>query len=489
MKKYLPPVGLFAILFALYFLTMAPDITWANGGTDGGDLVTAAATGGIAHPSGYPTYLLLAGLFQHLPVGSLAFRTHLLSAVSMALAAVMVYFITERYLAAQSTRALPYAGGLLAGLSFGLAPVAWSQAVIAEVYGLHAFFVALLLALMAAPASRASLLTGIVFGLALGNHLTTILLLPLLLLVTPGQPSSAEGGVGLRTYLASMAYRLAGVLLGLLVYGILPLRAAGMPPVNWGNPSHFDGFLWLVSGKMYQQSFVFELPVIWEKFRAAAALLLAQFGALGVALSLAGLSFSHGRSVLLRNTLYTTFAFSLFAIFYGTIDSYFYLIPVFMCFSIWLGIGLDGLTGLLRQMGKRAPLALSLAAFLYLAGMAVSTYPQVDASRDRRAQLFWQAISEQAPPQALVFARGDKAVFTLWYYHFALGNRPDMAVIASDLLHYPWYLETLSALYPHLLLEQAYPWPETVVAQNPGLPVCYLQDEIINCPESSSPKK
>ena len=49
---------------AVYLASLAPGLTWANFGADGGDLIAAAATGGVAHPTGYPFYLLLARLFQ-----------------------------------------------------------------------------------------------------------------------------------------------------------------------------------------------------------------------------------------------------------------------------------------------------------------------------------------------------------------------------------------------------------------------------------------
>src|SRR5438046_1698489 len=52
---------------ALYLPTLAPDLTWRAGGADGGDLITAAAQLGIPHPTGYPTYTLLAALFLRLP--------------------------------------------------------------------------------------------------------------------------------------------------------------------------------------------------------------------------------------------------------------------------------------------------------------------------------------------------------------------------------------------------------------------------------------
>ena len=48
--KIVPP-GILAIsLMVVYLITMAPGVTWANSGADGGDLITAAATGGQRTP-------------------------------------------------------------------------------------------------------------------------------------------------------------------------------------------------------------------------------------------------------------------------------------------------------------------------------------------------------------------------------------------------------------------------------------------------------
>lgn len=51
-------VAVASIAFLVYAVTVAPGITWENLGGDEGDLLTAAFTWGIPHPSGYPTYLL-----------------------------------------------------------------------------------------------------------------------------------------------------------------------------------------------------------------------------------------------------------------------------------------------------------------------------------------------------------------------------------------------------------------------------------------------
>jgi hypothetical protein len=80
-----------------------------------------------------------------------------------------------------------------------------------------------------------------------------------------------------------------------------------------------------------------------------------------------------------------------------------------------------------------------------------------------------------APENAMLFATGDEAVFTLWYFHFALGQRPDLAVVASDLLHFDWYQETLRSTYPSLVLPGSFPWPETMAFANPSRPACSVR--------------
>jgi hypothetical protein len=96
--RFIPPGVLAVSMMAVYLSTIAPGLTWANNGSDVGDYISAAATSGIAHPTGYPFYLLLARLFQFLPVGSLAFRTNLLSAFAVMSAAVLLYGLVTRFL-------------------------------------------------------------------------------------------------------------------------------------------------------------------------------------------------------------------------------------------------------------------------------------------------------------------------------------------------------------------------------------------------------
>jgi hypothetical protein len=129
-------IGVTLTTFAVYLCTLAPTITWSHGGADSGDLAAAVATLGIAHPPGYPTYVLLGHVWSWLPLGDdLAYRLNLLSATSAALAAGLAV-LTITYLGRQQKLTkLPLAiGVIMGGLFLAFAPLTWSQATITEVY-------------------------------------------------------------------------------------------------------------------------------------------------------------------------------------------------------------------------------------------------------------------------------------------------------------------------------------------------------------------
>ncbi len=350
--RYLPPGILALSLMAVYLTCMAPGLTWANFGSDGGDLITAAAIGGIAHPTGYPSYLLLARLFQFLPVGSLAFRTSLMSALATTSAAVLVYILVTRSLSPSNSHQY-WVAGLASGIAFGLAPLVWSQAVIAEVYALHSLFVALILFLSVnSPSShftqkRQDCLLGLTFGLAMGNHLTTLLLLPVMLFTTILRKQYTPNKHWLNNWQIdghSVLRRIIWSGIGLSVYFTLPLRAMSHPAVNWGNPVTLDGFFWLVSGKLYQGLLLnLNLSSILERSRYVVSLLLAQFGIIGLLFSLIGLILFFKPNRLNFCMLWIMIGSIAFAIGYATTDAFLYLIPAFLCFAIWIGFGLAGL--------------------------------------------------------------------------------------------------------------------------------------------------
>jgi hypothetical protein len=403
----------------------------------------------------------------------------------------LVYRLTAHSLPLSNGRANELAG-LASALAFGLAPLVWSQAVITEVYALHILLVIILLSLSSGSLPsffslrRLDLALGLTFGLSLGNHVTTVLLLPLLFSTLPGGTSRRLEGADslgqtftlrvLRGTVPSILRRLAWMGAGLLVYLTLPLRAMQNPPINWYNSATLSGFTALVTGGLYQGKLLSLAPaLILERGRSAAGLLLDQAGIIGLALAALGLIVFFKPTSLHRNILWIAAANLAFSLLYGTTDSFVYLIPVCLAFALWIGMGLAGIMNALPPHLSRVGTGLGLALALFLLLLGWSHRPLVDASLDARAEIFGRQVFADAPDRALIFAKGDRAIFTLWYFHFALRERPDVAVISTELLGFDWYQETLGVTYPELQLPGALAFAERMAALNPERPACYVE--------------
>ena len=143
-------VGLAFLL--LYARTAAPSIVELFDDTLEFQMVLP--TFGIAHPTGYPLFTLAGGAWSRLlPVGNWAWRTNLFSAVCAA-AAVAILFVLTRRLVGRDAGGRANWSGLAAALIFGLGPVWWMQATVAEVYALHNLLaVAILLVAVGLPES------------------------------------------------------------------------------------------------------------------------------------------------------------------------------------------------------------------------------------------------------------------------------------------------------------------------------------------------
>ena len=149
---------------------------------DSAELIAVAATHGVAHPPGYPLYAILGGLWLLLwPHSYAAWALNLFSAVCTSAACGVLAVAVRRAGGSGSS------GVLAAGL-FAACPPVFSNAIVAEVFGLHALLAsAALLALVSAPATGAVVLAYL-STLALSHHHT------LVLLTVPASPHTSASG-------------------------------------------------------------------------------------------------------------------------------------------------------------------------------------------------------------------------------------------------------------------------------------------------------
>lgn len=186
---------------------------------------------GVTYPTGYPTYILLGHVWQALvPIGDVAYRMNLFSAVCAALALAILYPALRRLLDSR-------AAALSAIAIFGTLPTAWRWATEAKIYTLHILLLSGLLWLISREDSahpvRRLVAIGLLLGLAAGNHSTTILLAPglLLLLLSTGLGPRRAPAAG--TLLSAARYLLpAAALPSIVLYAYIPLRAEGLLAAN-----------------------------------------------------------------------------------------------------------------------------------------------------------------------------------------------------------------------------------------------------------------
>ncbi|MBI4498301.1 MAG: DUF2723 domain-containing protein [Chloroflexi bacterium] len=457
-----------------YLPTLAPSITWKNGGIDSGELALAVSAVGIAHPTGYPLYVVLGKVFTWLPWGEPAFRLNLFSALSAALAAAVLAYAVQRACPAEVP---PWARDLaagVAGLLLAFTPALWSQAVITEVYALHSLFVAANLALLLAATDgrragrpRAVLALGcLVAGLALAHHVTILLLAP---------------GTGLYLWLArrtlpplgrrEVAVGVGLLLLGLSPYLLLPLRSSQQAVANWGDPQTLANFVAQVSARDYAGMLTgTPTTAALARIPAAARLVLEQYGWAGVLLITTGgwVLWQQHRALAGHLALSGGLVLAQ-AAHYVARDSEVYLLPLYVLLALALGVGAASALAALptvvpRRAGRQrrafllTPELARLVGGLALAALPVVSYLQhrsaVDVHADGEAVAYAREVLEGLAPQAVVLAADDRETFSLWYVHSVLGVRQDVLVLDARLLAWPWYLDNLRRLYPDLS------WPE-----------------------------
>jgi hypothetical protein len=195
---HLAGAAVFLIAMGLYLKTMAPTVSF----WDTGEFIACSYTLSIPHPPGSPLYILLGRVFTLLPLGEVAWRVVLMSALSSALAVWCTYLsaaaLGRRALGGQSL--VPFGdgrdigvmvGAVVAALSLAVSYTFWFNATEAEVYGYSLFFVCLGVWLIVywegtqhgSLNDRWLYLLAYLFGLGGGLHLLCLLTIPALVVL------------------------------------------------------------------------------------------------------------------------------------------------------------------------------------------------------------------------------------------------------------------------------------------------------------------
>lgn len=435
-------LGLAAWAAALFLV--APTITWY----DDAEFVSAAFCLGVPHPTGFPVYDVLARLAQLVPIGSVPFRTHLLSLASAAGSVLLGVRLLRR----AGVVVAPALALLVATLVVATRTL-FLHAAAAEVYqpALLLVMAGLVLAQGAARDARRVVLLGLLVGLAGAHHAAAALILAALFVLAAVAARRRLGASGL------ILAVLAGVV-GLSALGYLPLRAAAQPFRNWGDPRTWTAFVEHVSGARIARSFG-EFGRLAPAVLAARAELLWRvvaddLGPLGLLAPVGALLLllSRGRRLLgwLVVALVVDLAFTLVLNPMGIADRQTATVTLFVVLLLAV-VPVAALAGSLRRLPLARGVLLLVAPALPLAVTPDALY-EADLGRDEHALALGQVALEQARPGSIVITTSDHLSAGLLYLQGVEGFRLDTAHLVAAHVVESSHLRTLGRLHERALL-------------------------------------
>ena len=414
----------FIIAFFLFFTTYCRG---PYGDFDSLELSAAVASGGLPHPGGYPTYHLLGRFAQALSPYETARTLNLMSAFFGAVT-VFVLCLLLGYLLKDWTLALLSSLILATTLDF------WRLSVVAEVYTLHTFFIVVSLYLLtqwvASRRSETLFLAAFLFALALGNHATTIFLLPAAFVYLIVSRSFPNAGLIILCGLLVLTITLAAYFLYLPTlatsenagpFALLLQKADGSRPDT--------STLWsYISGKVYREQ-LWSVEKLSEGATNIVGHALVQFD-LAPQLSYCEGSWIEGLVALLHSVLLVCAAigaffhlrgernsFVLLFLFFG-MTGFFYAgmgttvqdmdsmyLPLYLCLTIWMAIFFKGLLIALRDKAmNKSEFGFKFLLALFIVSRVVFGFEHCDFSQYKWMDETLTGALEVIPAEATVIA-------------------------------------------------------------------------------------
>jgi hypothetical protein len=428
----LAPIGVGLIAVGLSAWRLMPGV----GFWDTAEFQTVPPILGTAHPTGYPTYVILGWLASIVlgPFGEAAFRMNLLSAILVGVAAAITVDLVR--LLTGSTII-----GIAIGLGLATTQIVWTIGTHADPHALHLALLAGLLWLLIrweqacwlgpGRADRWLIAAAAVTGISVGNHSLTLLLAPPILLYV----LAVDPQIFARARLVGMCV-VALAVSAVLVYLELPLRGGAIPDLAaklvYGHPNTLGGFVYVVTGEQFRGGLDTPFGDLTGKVLDLFGLAARQFGPLAALIPPAFI-ITAGRFpayALLTGTAVFITCFFNAAYVNAEIERY-YLGPALMAWT-WLAI----LAAAIVELAPRAPNPLRFAAAA-LAGLVmlaptIAVFPaladSVDRTADRAAEQWLDAVLTEVQPNAIIVSWWGFSA-PLWYAQLIEGERPDIFVV------------------------------------------------------------
>ncbi len=435
---HLTSASVFLLALATYLATMPRTITFEDAGLFHG----VCATGGIAHPPGYPLFTLACTALYQLPLDPILLGNGLSALFGAATCTVLV-FILRLFNVARPV-------ALFAGLLLACSNAFWSQAIIIEVYTLNTLLVisALYLALQLAqqPTKRTAIGLALTIALGFANHWPLVALsLPAIAVICLHRTPWLLGQLKSPRFLLAI---MVTVVAGLSPYVSLFLKTE--PLVSYAGPVHnlSEGLRYFLrevyasqdhqAGADLTDKLSFLGWVMAESTRqfSILAMIAAVIGVLvafpvsmrsiNLALLILFLCHTAGLALLLG----FNYEYPSIAIFRP------YPLVAWCCLAIWAGLGLNSLHLQARRYRGGAATLAGLATLALVTTFA-SNLGQNNRVDDWLAAETSELILTSLEDNAAMVVRGDTVTLALLYQHTVRGLRPDVELFHISNIVFP----------------------------------------------------
>eukprot|EP00698_Gefionella_okellyi_P000292 TRINITY_DN10249_c0_g1_i2.p1 TRINITY_DN10249_c0_g1~~TRINITY_DN10249_c0_g1_i2.p1 ORF type:complete len:706 (-),score=142.26 TRINITY_DN10249_c0_g1_i2:13-2130(-) len=445
--------------FVVYILTLYP----STGGGDSGELIATVCAMGVAHPPGYPLWTLLAKLFTMLvPIGTMAYRMNILSAVFGSICAMFISCTVSILTDA------PFAGVLAGGL-FAATRLAWENATQAEVFALNNAIVAVALYLTTRfiYTEKKSVVFAGAFVLGLGGsnqHTLVFYAAPITISLLWWYRKALLNVTDITKLTVCL-------IAGLLPYIYLPISASFGPNFTWGDQRTVDGFLTHFLRKAFgtfqlgggthapsptPEQFYDRLWLYWRNVLTETA----YFGPVLAALAVLCL-FVYWRSTS-REYKRTVGLFVFCFAFYTLVFQYLANLPldelnkavqarfymqanIVVCICIGIGAYY-----LIDRWAKVPKLLSAIVMTAVLVGVVASRYHECDRSDMWLMHEHAQTALESMPPNAMLLLKGDIHMHTMVFLQQCEHFRTDVLEVSIPMQTHPWYIEMNARMSPRL---------------------------------------
>lgn len=422
----------FVLTFPILAFCAAPGISFH----DSGEFALAVHSAGIPHSPGAPTYMLANLLFKLFTFGAEAARSaNLCSAFCGSLTLAFASTFVFRHFGDRPAP-IRWLAALVTSLSILGTGAFLEQSFIAEQYTLMTALMSGLLLVIQTnehkPALKYFYAMGLIWGLAIGNHPSQLVLG--LVLLMPLIQKRKEIAVW-----KSLPIGLLGLGTGLLSFLYLPVRASANPLMNWGHPSNWENFVWSVTRKQWPTRPISDAPVGFAQEWLKSYNLFGEMGFIAAILGVFGLVFALRRAskpfswlfmlavpyavIMLLGHMRQGGMDTVYVRFYGVRDWH---IPLYMTLSMLGAMGVVWFADMRFKATDKVRIQCLAVAAVALAIGFVIKLPKESLRGYDAAKTYVAAYTNYLPANAVVATFTDNSSHTLAYEHFVNGAGKDM---------------------------------------------------------------